>query len=598
MKKIVILGAGYAGVDAALTLQKRLRNESTAITLIDKNEYHTLLTELHELAGGRVEEGSVKIFIKDILQYTKVNIIKDEITSIDFNEQILCSQNSKYQYDFLIIGCGSEPAFFGIEGMDKHAFSLWSLEDAKTIRSHIVHIFESAWSEEDIERRKELLTFVVGGGGFTGIEMVGELIHWVKVLCREYGISEKEVRLVVIEAMDKILAVLHDSLVDKAMRYLSRHGVEVLTNSPITKVTEESLELKGGTVIHTRTVIWTGGVKANGFVEKLDLPKAERGRGRIEVNEYMQSSKHDHVFLVGDNSFFTQEDGKPLPLLVESAIQTGAAAAENIVHILHNEPLARCRPKLHGTMVSIGRKYAVADTMGYRTSGWLAMFIKHMVNIHYQFEVAGFEQVIRYLKHQFIHKRKDDHFIKDHLVTVSYTLFLVPMRMYLGYMWLMQGLKKYHTGWLSKALLYTERIGPAMPDAGSTATPAADTAAEAVREGLNLIGKYTPEWYAWIAENIIVPNALVFQKLIVLTEIGLGVAFLSGTFTFLAALVSIGMNINFLLSTGLYDYWYIVTSIACLGGAGRAFGVDHYLIPWLMRQWRYFVRNKRIKMNV
>ena len=592
MKRIVVLGAGYAGVHAALTLHKKLKNDDISITLIDKNNYHTLLTELHEVAGNRVEEDSVKIALKDIFQYTKVMLVQDNITNIDFEEKIVYSQNKQFKYDYLIIGCGSEPAYFGIEGMEESALSLWSLEDAKIIHDHILDCFDSAAMETNKDIRRGYLTFVVGGGGFTGIEMVGELIQWVNILCKEYNISRDEVRLIVVEAMDRILAVLHQSLIDKAMKYLQRNGVEVLTNSPITKVTKDNLHLKSGDIIQSKTVIWTGGVKVNDFVLHTDLQQAEKGRGRLEVNKFTQSNQYEHVFIVGDNSFFIQDDGKPLPLLVESAIQTGAAAAKNVVRHLKNQPLVECKPKLHGTMVSVGRKYAVSDTMGYRTSGIMAMFIKHMVNIHYQFEVGGFEQIIRYLKHQFIHKRKDDHFLKDHLTTISYTFFLFPMRVYLGYMWLIQGIKKYNSGWLSETILYVERIGGLMPEPGSSASPAADTAVEAVKQGMNLIGKYTPEWYAWIAERIIVPNAMFFQTMIVLTEIGLGVAFLTGTFTFIAALISIVMNINFALSTGLYDYWYFVTSIACLAGAGRAFGVDHYLMPWLMRKWRYIVRNK------
>lgn len=590
MKKIIVLGAGYAGISAALGLNKRLRRDNVEITLIDRSGYHTLLTELHELAGNRVEEDSVKIQLKNIFQYTKVNLIKDEINDIDFNNKVLSSQDSKYEYDYLVVACGSEPAFFGIEGMEENSLTLWSLEDAKKVHSHIIRCFEMAATETDLDKRRALLTFVVGGGGFTGIEMVGELIHWVRILAKEYGISKDEVRLVVVEAMDKILAVLDDSLIEKSLGYLHNNGVEVLSSSPIVKVEKDSLQLKSGDIIKNHTLIWTGGVKANNFVEKLDLPQAERGRGRIEVNEYTQSTKYDNVFLVGDNSFFKQEDGRPLPLLVESAMQTGAAAAKNIVNMMRKKPLEEAKPKLHGTMVSIGRKYAVADTMGFKSSGWIAMFIKHMVNIHYQFEVAGFEQVINYLKHQFVHRRADDGLFKRHLTSFSYTFFLVPMRIYLGYMWLAQGLKKYNEGWLTNSILYAEKVGNT-PDAGSAASPAADTAAEAVQKGMNLIGENTPGWYAWIAENIIVPNSMFFQVMIVITEIGLGLAFIFGAFTFLAALVSIVMNINFLLSTGLYDYWYMVTSIACLAGAGRAFGLDHYLIPWLMRRWRHMVRN-------
>ncbi|MBB6214892.1 NADH dehydrogenase [Anaerosolibacter carboniphilus] len=598
MKRVVVLGAGYAGVDAALTLHKKLKNDDVSISIIDKNDRHTLLTELHEVAGNRVDEESVKIYLNDIFKYTKVNIIQDEITSIDFEGQTLTSEKNTYAYDYLVVGCGSEPAFFGIEGMEENAFTLWSLEDAKKINKHIRTMFQLASKEQNAERRKEYLTLVVGGGGFTGIEMVGELIQWRDVLCKEYNIAKNEVRLVVVEAMDKILAVYPQNLIDKAMNYLKSNGVEVLANSPITKVTPNRLDIKDGTVVPTNTLIWTGGVKVASFVEKVGLPAAQRGRGRVEVNEYTQSTAYPNVFLVGDNSFFVEEDGKPLPLLVESAMQTGKGAGKNIANLIHNKPLEKCKPKLHGTMVSIGRKYAVAETMGMKTSGLMAMAIKHMVNIHYQFEVAGFEQVIRYLKHQFVHKRKDDNIIKKHLTTETFTFWMVIMRMYLGYMWLMQGIHKYNDGWFSKVSIYAQKVAAAADATASASTAAAEGAAEVVVQGMNLIGQNTPAWYAWMCETIIVPNAMLFQKIIVLTELGLGIAFLTGTFTFIAAIVSIGMNINFLLSTGLYDYWYIVTSIACLGGAGRAFGVDHYLMPWFMKNWRHFVRNKSIKINL
>lgn len=596
MKNVIVLGAGYAGVQAALTLHKGLKNEAVNMKIIDRHDHHTLLTEIHEVAGNRVPESSVQIPLEDIFQFTKVKIVQDEIINIDFENKVLQSKDHQYAYHYLIIGCGSEPAYFGIEGMEAYGFALWSLEDARRIHGHILHMFKQAALEENEEKRKAYLSFVVGGGGFTGIEMVGELIQWVRVLCKEYGIDQKEVRLVVLEAMGQILTVLPQHLVEKSVNYLRKNGVEVVTNAAITKVSPNDLEVKDGTVIPTHTVIWTGGIKANSFLEGLDLPEVKRGR--IEVNEYTQSTKYKEVFLVGDNSYFVTVGGEVLPPLVESAMQTGKAAGKNVVRLIHDKPLERCKTKLHGVMVSIGRRYAVADTLGFRTSGLIALFMKHMVNIHYQFEVAGFEQVIKYVKHQFIHKRKDDHFLKDHLTPRSYTVFLVIMRLYLGYMWLMQGLVKYQEGWLTKTIIYAQRIGPSLPDAIANPSPAAETSAEAVQKGLNLIGQHTPYWYAWVLENIIVPNALIFQNLIVLTEIALGLAFLTGTCTFIAALISIGMNINFIFSTGLYDYWYMVTSIGCMAGAGRSFGVDHYLIPWLMRQWRYIVRNRRLRLNI
>lgn len=164
---------------------------------------------------------------------------------------------------------------------------------------------------------------------------------------------------------------------------------------------------------------------------------------------------------------------------------------------------------------------------------------------------------------------------------LSPTFLLVILRLYLGYMWLMSGIDKINNDWLKYNML-----------AGSNAD--ATTGASIMQ----LVSEHTPGWYAWIVDTLIIPNAMLFQKLVIITEIGLGLAFITGTFTFLAALVSIAMNINFLLSTGLNDLWFLISSIPMLGGAGRAFGVDHYLMPYLMRQWRHFVRKRKIKINL
>lgn len=163
-----------------------------------------------------------------------------------------------------------------------------------------------------------------------------------------------------------------------------------------------------------------------------------------------------------------------------------------------------------------------------------------------------------------------------HFSTKSQLFWLVPLRLYLGFMWLTEGIKKLNEGWLTKVIL-----GPGTDAATSASVVDATTSASV----MSLVGPHTPGWYSWIVENLIYPNALLFQRLIVCTEIALGIAFLLGLFTVLAALVSIVMNINFILSTGVEHYWYLAASIAMIAGAGRAFGLDHYLVPFLIGRW-------------
>jgi len=183
-KKVVIVGAGYAGIEAALTLNKKKKKDKIEITLIDKNPYHTLLTEIHEVAGNRVSEEAVRIPLRSIFKYTDVNLVLDEIKEFDLDNNTLRSEDNTYHYDYLILAMGSTPNFFGIPGLKEHAFTLWSFEDAVKIREHIKRTFILAEQEKDSEKRKRLLTFVVAGAGFTGVEMIGELAIWVKSLCR------------------------------------------------------------------------------------------------------------------------------------------------------------------------------------------------------------------------------------------------------------------------------------------------------------------------------------------------------------------------------------------------------------------------------
>jgi len=584
-KKVLILGAGYAGVEVALTLAKKKRpKEEIDITIIDKNPYHTLLTELHEVAGNKVPEEAVAIPLREIFKYTPVNVIKDEIKSIDFSNSYVASENHRYEYDYLVIALGSEPNFYGIEGMDKYAYPLWSLKDAIRIREHIKECFIKASQEQDVEKRKKLLTFVVGGGGFTGVEMIGELSIWVKTLCEEYNISRDEVNLILVEALPVILCTLSESNRKKVMRYLARKNVNVITDSPVAKVAEDFIELRDGTKVDTYTLIWTAGIRAARLSQPIDIETGPSAR--IKVDKYTRT-QYPNVYAVGDIAAFISGD-EILPALVETAIQTGRNAAKNILADIRNEKKEELSPKLHGIMVSVGSYCAVSEVMGRKFPIFISIILKYMVNIHYLFRIGGFELVFRYIKNEFFYKRQSKSIVERHFTVLNPTFWLVPLRLFFSYSWLVEGIGKISGGWLTKPLL------AGLPADTTTSASVTETGEVVFR----IISEHTPAWYAWIAENIIIPNALFFQVLIVLAEVGLGLAFLSGTFTFIACLVSLGLNLNFILSTGLYDYnwWFIPAAIALMGKSGHAFGVDHYLIPYLMRQWRYFVRNKKIKL--
>ncbi|HHU49674.1 MAG: FAD-dependent oxidoreductase [Caldicoprobacterales bacterium] len=597
-KRIVILGAGYAGLEAAKTLHKKLKkHDDIEILLIDQNNHHTLLTELHEVAGHRVEPGSLKVSIRHVLQYTKVEFVQDKIIKADLKEKKLFSDGNEYAFDYLIAGFGSEPAFFGIPGIKENAFTLWSLDDAKTLHNHIVETFRNASKEKDAVKRKEMLTLAVGGGGFTGVELIGELIEWLPTLCREYKIDRREVRLFLIEALPAILPIINEKLNKKAVRYMKKRGVEILTNSPIVEVAPDSITLKNGTTIAARTLVWTGGIQTNSIAAKLGVSLGKRNR--IIVNEYCQTVEYPYVYAVGDNMQFTDEKGEILPPLVETAIQSGHIAAINTAAEILGKEKQVLKPNLHGVMVSIGSTYGVAQLSGIpMLSGFLAIIMKHLVNLHYLFGIGGLELCWQYISHQFLNtNRKYNFFLQSvlsHARERSFRFWLVPLRIYLGYKWLLSGIDKVKNNWWTTAVIGAGDVISGATSSG--ATPDATGAATGEGGLMSLISDHTPDWYAWFVENVIYPNNMLFQRIVVIVEIGLAIAFIFGIFTFLAAIVSIGMNLNFLLSTGLYDWWFIWASFAMLAGAGRVLGADHYLMPWLTHQLRYFQRNRGIHL--
>ncbi|MDD4402849.1 MAG: FAD-dependent oxidoreductase [Desulfitobacteriaceae bacterium] len=584
-QKVVIVGAGYAGVEAALTLyKKKKKNESIDIFLIDKNPYHTLLTELHEVAGNRIDEDGIIVPLRDIFRYTDVHIIQDEIKDFDLDNKKVKSESSEYPYDYLILAAGSRPNYYGIPGMAENSFSLWSFDDAVRIREHIRDCFLKASMEQNPDTRKKLLTFVVGGGGFTGVETIGEIALWVKLLCREYGISRQDVHLTLVEALPDILSNLKKKNRDKTVRYLrNRLGIQVLTDSSIESLDNDILKIKNKQSIESKTVIWTAGVKACDIVNALSFLKEKSCK--IDVDEYTLTEYPD-FYAVGDISHFKHGDSF-LPAMVEPALQTGKAAANNILANVRGKDMEKLKPKFSGSMVSAGSYFAVAEILGVSLNRLFSIIMKYLVNVHYLFGIGGFELVLRYLKHEFLYKRQHKPMLEAFITKKTMMVWLVPLRLYLGYYWFMEGLKKAQGGWL-----VNEFLAGRAPDAGASAS-----ITEEGVEVFRIINDNTPGWYAWIAETFILPYPMLFQVLIVIAELGLGLAFFFGTFTIPAAVVALGMNLNFLLSTGMYPetYWLIPAQIAMFADAGKSFGGDYFVMPYLMRQWRYFVRNKKIK---
>lgn len=600
-KNILILGAGYGGVHVAKKLAKKYKkNNNVEITLIDKNPFHTLMTELHEVAGGRVHPESVQIELSKIFARTKVNVVTDLIEKVDTDNKTVKTTHGNYTYDYLVVGTGSEPAFFGVPGVKENGFTLWSFEDAMKIRHHVQKMFKLAAKERNEAKRKEMLTFVVAGSGFTGIEMAGELLEWKTRLAKEHNVDENEVRLMVVEAMGTILNMLDRKQADKAEKYMVKKGMTILKNSPIVEVAPNKIVLKSGEEIETNTLIWTCGIQANEEVKEYGLETARAGR--LATNEFMQAVNKEDVFVVGDLNYYEEEEGKGTPQIVEAAIQTGDVIAKNIIALMDKKKdLTKFKSNYHGFMVSIGGKYCVANLAGIKLAGFFAMIMKHLVNLHYLLGVNNVNACYHYLQHEFFSMEDNRCIMRGHLSSKSNRLWLVPLRLYIGVLWLLEGLKKFvgEGTWENhglKAFFNGNMVGgDSWLKAGNIKMPftwlqtAADSGAsasgEATTEFATPILEKMPKFYEAIMQ-IFIPNpeiAVWFQRIVVITEIGIGLCLIAGLFTFLASGASAFMVCNFVLSAmaGWDILWFFFGSIALMGGAGRTFGLDYYVMPWI-----------------
>jgi len=398
--KILILGGGYAGILTAKALEKKLKHrKDVSITLIDKNPYHTLMTQLHEVAGGRVSPNAVRIPFDMIFRKGHVSVMQDEIKEFDFQNRKLLSNNNSYDYDFLVIGTGSRPDFFGIYSAERYGYKIWSYKEAVTIRSMIYEQFEIASTMSNSSKIRERLNFVIAGGGFTGVELAGEIASWKKSLCKHFNIDNSDVGLFLVEASPDILNALDNFLRKNCRRYLEKLGVEILTNCSIEKMEGNNIYLGNGNVIKG-SLIWTAGIKGNPYIQKSDINYDEK-RHWINVNDSLQSLSHENVFSVGDSLFYIYDD-KPVPKVVETCMQSADLVAKNIIQLIYKMPLLHFHPKYHGSMVSVGSYYGVAKVGKIKLTWLFATALKHLMNLHYMHVIGGFKLDFKYIKDQFI----------------------------------------------------------------------------------------------------------------------------------------------------------------------------------------------------
>ncbi|UOF90492.1 NAD(P)/FAD-dependent oxidoreductase [Fodinisporobacter ferrooxydans] len=384
-KRVVILGAGYAGLVTALELRKNATPEDTEVILVNKHNYHQLVTQLHELGAGAKSDTSARIMIEPVIRNKYITLIKDHVESIDPKEKRVRLSQQELSYDYLVVALGSETEYFGIPGLKEHSFILKSINQARLLRTHI----ERCFAEYHYTRDESLLTFVVGGAGFSGIELVGEFADRMPVLCEENNIPLDKVKLFNVEAAPSILPGFDKELVERAEKSLTERGVKFLVGVPIVQVEPGKVHLKNGDVIATQTLVWTGGVRGNQIV--IDAGFETEPRGRAKVNEYLQALGYEDVYIIGDSCFIINEEtGRPYPPTAQIAGQMGTAVGKYLFADLRGGTKEPFKPQIMGSIASLGRKDAIAKIgKNYQATGRFAYIVKDMSKLRYLAKIGA-----------------------------------------------------------------------------------------------------------------------------------------------------------------------------------------------------------------
>ncbi|WP_186578234.1 NAD(P)/FAD-dependent oxidoreductase [Aquibacillus kalidii] len=385
-KKIVIIGAGYGGLLSALTVRKYLNQSEAEVTLVNQTPTHQIITELHRLAAGNVSEQAVAMPLEKLIKNKDIalRIAKVESFAVD-KKQVQLSDGSFLTYDALVVALGSTTAYFGIPGLEENSLVLKSADEANYIRKHVeerIREFANSGKEEDA-------TILIGGGGLTGVELVGELADELPELTKKYGVDYNKIKLLLVEAGPKVLPMLSDELIDRAMQSLESRGVQFLTGLPVTGVEGNVVDLKDGQKIKTNTFVWTGGVQGNPLVGESGL---EVNRGRATVNQYLQSTSHQDVFIAGDSAvYFKPGEERPQPPTAQIAWQMGELIGYNLYAYLMGKDFEEFSPVNSGTLASLGRKDAVATVGANATQlkGMPASLMKEASNIRYLSHIKG-----------------------------------------------------------------------------------------------------------------------------------------------------------------------------------------------------------------
>ena len=380
MQKVIIIGAGFAGLRAA----KTLAGKKVDVLLIDQQNYHCFQPLLYQVATAGLEPEQIAYPVRGIMHnWPGVRFLMARVEQIDRASKHVVTTMGSFDYDYLIVAAGGQTNYFGNREIEQHSFGLKNLNDAEQLRNHLLSMFERAAYERDPQVRQALHTFVVVGGGPTGVELAGAIRELVKhVLVRDFPqLENSQVQVILLEATDKVLGMLPMRLQQKTLQRLEKMGVQVRLNTAVEGASADQVYLKGGEVIASHTLIWAAGVRGVELAQSLELALA-RGN-RVQVQPDLRLADDPNVFVVGDLAYLEQA-GKPLPQVAPVAIQQAVTAANNILQQRQNQPTQAFVYRDRGSMATIGRNAAVAHIFGLQFWGfpaWVVWLFIHLMSL-------------------------------------------------------------------------------------------------------------------------------------------------------------------------------------------------------------------------
>jgi NADH dehydrogenase len=397
MKNIVIVGAGFGGLTVALELEKTIGQQGdVAITLIDKEPYHLFHANLYEVATGPEEmttldslKKTVAFPLEEILYDKQITFIHGAVDTIQKDQKTLMVAGKQVAYDYLVVACGSTNNFFGVPGVAEDALTLKTLPDAFRIRSNIETVIQKASSEVI----KPELRFVIGGGGFTGVELAGELVGLFRLLSWKYSFPLDKIEILIVEGMNRLLPGLDDAVGQDVARRLRDLGVRVQLNSMITELDHQFITFKNGERLEYNLLVWTAGVKACtiGSSHELVIDKG----CRVATTGCLECTSLPDVHFLGDQAAVMDGQGKPLPGTASQALHQAQYLARHISDIISGKPSKDFVARQFGYVIPVGGKWAVFKNGPWYFTGRFAYFLRELRELQYFSTLVGWWKALK-----------------------------------------------------------------------------------------------------------------------------------------------------------------------------------------------------------